>query len=805
MITRILIYLALALAGVLGITMSMPLQAPAVIAMGLAGIFAGGALLVQSLKSQVEATSRGREEGDGLVEGRKVEGQRLESQEGSRGRDGMTGYSLLATRYLSAFALIYFIGRAWASPVMDLGMADLMLILPAGSLYFVAGYGVSGKSGVKLRQGMAWTVIALLICHLTSSIFQLQGGDGFSLARYFEATVRASQDHVTGMYGYYGSFANFAVIAGMLCLSLGVWGRFSLGIRGLVFMLGVIALGLAVYSQSRSAVMSLVASLMVFGVLVAVSLAHQNGTVRHRGRLFLSVLGVLALAVCGGGGIWAFKGRGGGREGFDMIFGSNLRVDFWSMAVEQWMETPFLGAGSRSYSYECFRYWSPNLSSEWANPEFVHNEYLQLLADYGLVGLLLILGLFVGHLWAGGKLVRLLSQKVGEDGWKQGSNAMALAMAGVCGMVAMSVHIIFDFRTHLLANLLLLVCCAVWVLPVGKSGGQRSKVEGLRVIQFFSYSAGGLMLCVLSFGAMALGGYQLWGGMPLLEHKVAKEDGAWIPEKVDRSVWIPVLEESISRVPSYGRSLRLATLYRLEAGEKSGEAGQRFSEKAKDSYNRSVLRNPFNPVPQINLAQMDVEAGEFEKADRIFRNASEVAKVRERWFKMHSLWAEMHYRWALSLWRDEKIDEADPHFLKAKELYGLSYKYGRNYHYKEWEIEYSDFMMGYARFLDTQKRFVEAQCLFDEYKNGRDWYWRDSLTGVDYYRGLHLYAWGYAIWQQRKPEKAYGMMLEARQHMHQYRGWKKGKVDASWQDEMKKIQEVVDFLEKAGIKRQSNN
>ena len=147
-------------------------------------------------------------------------------------------HSYIWLQGLALVAIFYFALRAYLSPVRDLGIEDLMLIIPASSLYLVAGYALTGKDGIKIRQGLAITVILLLALHVLYCLFQFNGVEGYSLARYFEGSTRSSSKQVTGMYGYYGSFANFAVIAGFLCLSLGVWGRLTFAVRGAVFFNG---------------------------------------------------------------------------------------------------------------------------------------------------------------------------------------------------------------------------------------------------------------------------------------------------------------------------------------------------------------------------------------------------------------------------------------------------------------------------------------------------------------------------------------------------------------------------------------
>jgi O-antigen ligase/tetratricopeptide (TPR) repeat protein len=753
-----IVCLALAVAGTISITLSVPLQAPSVVLFGLAGMVA---VIVFMLKG------------------------------GGGSGSWLLGWALVATGY--------FVARACYSPVWDLGVEDLMLILPAGILYLIAGYMIAGKHGALLRQALAYVVVVLLLLHVGAAVMQLSGSEGYSLSRVFTGAERASPGHVTGMYGYYGSLANFLVIAGLLCLSLGVWGRFSYSVRTAVFLLGLGALGLSVWTQSRSAVVSLVVALIVFGVLMSLSLAKQEDVVRRRIRRALLVLATSGVMLGCVGGVWVFEKRGG--ASIDEISYSGVRSQFWAMAAEQWVDDPLVGGGSRSYSYECFRYWSPNLPIWQANPEFVHNEYLQLLADYGLIGGLLILGLFVGHLVIGVRRVHKLSGQVGESGLKRGSNAMALAMAGVCGMVAMAVHVTFDFRTHLLANLLLLVCCAVWVLPVAKPIVWKSGSPEVRKSRMGSWCLGFVMM-VLGLGAISLGGQQFWGGLPLIEHRMAKEHGAWVPQEVNRGVWISVLEESVDRNPNWIRYQRLGTLYRLEGCVRVGVSKQDVIEKSIKAYELSIERHPHNPIPWINLASIYAQAEQWQKADEAYAYASEWSKARERWFRMHSEWALLHQRWAMDLWKKGDFEDAERHLLIAKKYFKLSSDYGYMHHNKKWLIEYSRLLICHGRMLDSQKRFLEAESHFQEAFEQHNWVSWQRDTHLNMYYAQHLYEQGKAVWYLRKPEEAYRIMKMAKVRLLQYRTVMKGNVESSWSEQLAEIQKVIDFLEVAGVTNQ---
>lgn len=747
-LTIILCWSALVLAGLLGITLSLPLQSLTVALFGLTGLFA----------FMVRLSGGGRQiEGNGL-------------------------------RMLVILSLFYFVVRAFVSPVWDLGVEDLMLVLSAGLLYILAAY----ESGAVARIGLAWCIVVLLIIHLISAVMQINGGDGYSLAHYLSSSKRSTPEYITGMYGYYGSFANFAVVSGLLCLSLGVWGRIGSGLKILVFVIGMAALVFAVMSGSRSAMLSLVVGGFVFLVAIYISLKQVRRAFPGRAMVLLITMVVGVLSVSAYGVMWVMKARGSGNIEAAIGFNSGVRIPFWAMAVEQWADHPVVGAGSRSFSYECFRYWSPNLNTGEKNPEFVHNEYLQLMADYGMVGLLLILTLFVWHFIIGSKLIFQLSNMASCDEFRKGSNAMALAIAGVSGMTAMGIHILFDYRTHLLANLLLLICCVVWVHPLTK------KVGASRVRSFHQY-AQAAVLFFLGISALYMGIYQFRGGWPLLSHRMAKENGAWDPQTIDREKMIAMLENSVDMAPHYRRHLRLGTLYQSEAMMQIGQDQVDLLDQSERQYIKSIERHPDNLIAKINLAAIYAARSKYKAADEVYASASELAKARERWFRMHIAWGRLHLQWADALWRNGKVQEAETHFSRGKELYEQSQSFSRYYYPKNWVPQFSRVLLAYARFLDSQKRYREAEKLYMQCKEEMKWGNLEHETQFGFVYSQHLYEYGKSLWFARKPEEAYLLMKEAKIQMLRYKRLSSGELGHPWYAHMADIEEVIVFLEKAGI------
>ena len=759
------------LAGLFGITLSVVPQTPAVVVAGISAVVASIYLMSQHAR-------------------------------------GIAGFSREKSPYawlpiFAVLAICYFVARAWFSPVKDLGVEDLMLIIPAGIFYLLAGHALTGKQAIKVRLGLAWVVILLLVLHVISGLMQVYGGEGFSIVFQFLGATRVSEGHVTGMYGYYGSFANYAVMAGLLCLSLGVWGRFVFSVRSLFFILGLGSLFLAVISQSRSAVLSMFVGLGVLSALILLSLVHQNAQTKKWAIRVIGVTMLLTLVGAVAACFWVLKIRttGDAEGGLNPIFDSVARLNFWPMAYDQWIDYPFFGAGARSFSYECFVYWNPNLSGAHANPEFVHNEYLQLLTDYGLVGFLIIITALVVHCHIGWSQARKLAVKIGGDGFKKGSNAMALTLAGASGMAAMGVHICLDFPTHLLANLLLFICSAIWVLPIVRTRlqGQAHVSAGWLRLDFKSLT---VILClfVLGVGAISIGGYQLWAGVPLIEQRMVKEDGAWKPYQVDRSAVIDMLEESLSRAPRWQRAKRLAIMYKIEADEAAQpQAKEKLYAMAEAACLASIKRNEYDLIPKINLAAIYTSQFRYAEADNAYAEISQRAKVREPRLMMHTHWASLRHRMAIMSAGKGESEAAEMHFQKASNLFEFSKDAGGTMRRNNWKQEYSLCLLSYAILLDEQSRFEDAHNIYVRAEEVQKESRLLAEAEFYYYRARHYYGHGLALWHDRQPEKACQMMSLAEQSMQRNRQYSSDKEWSSWGEQMKQIQKFIGFFKMTGI------
>ena len=133
---------------------------------------------------------------------------------------------------------------------------------------------------------------------------------------------------------------------------------------------------------------------------------------------------------------------------------SNARFDLWLPAVQMWHTNPWWGVGPGHYDYR-FRAWRP--VTEQRQPEHAHNDYVETLADWGIIGTALItaawalLGAGTVKTW---KSVGGIQSDLGGRG---NSTKFALVLGASLGLLAILFHSVVDFNLHIPANAILAV------------------------------------------------------------------------------------------------------------------------------------------------------------------------------------------------------------------------------------------------------------------------------------------------------------------------------------------------------------
>ena len=213
-----------------------------------------------------------------------------------------------------------------------------------------------------------------------------------------------------------------------LALGLGLAATFSRGgwlaaATGLVLLLGIL---LGHRNHRLKAVILLFALLAGGGFFVSKYLAQTPGYMRRVAEPKAEGPGVLQLD------------------------SSDSRIEMWRAAAQMWRNHFWFGVGPAHYDYR-FREYRPETLQQ--RPDRAHNDYLNLLADWGAAGGLVVfagMGVFIWCLFKTWPHVRRQENDFGSGQ----SNRFAFFLGAVGGLGALAVHSLMDFNLHVPANAL---------------------------------------------------------------------------------------------------------------------------------------------------------------------------------------------------------------------------------------------------------------------------------------------------------------------------------------------------------------
>ncbi len=214
----------------------------------------------------------------------------------------------------------------------------------------------------------------------------------------------------------------------------------------LMIAAALMSIGL-IFTGSRGGVISF-AGIIFFTVAASYWLRRDKtkaGEPRSKPERFALVVGLLAIAliVIGsvfylGGGDSLLRGIGVQESYVDVSSG---RIHFWSVALKIFAANPVLGAGLDSFGVAFTQF---DTSSGLMRVEQAHNDYLQMLADGGIVGFACVAA-FVLLLFRKG--LKAISAQTDEF-------YRSTAIGALAGCFGIAIHSFFDFPLRTPSNAL---------------------------------------------------------------------------------------------------------------------------------------------------------------------------------------------------------------------------------------------------------------------------------------------------------------------------------------------------------------
>ena len=600
----------------------------------------------------------------------------------------------------------YFAGRALLVGPLGLAVPDVVQVLLFLLVYFLVLY-----SPPQFKRVMIAGLGVICVAHLGVAAFQLPEGNSFFVWKESPEELR----FVSGIFGHYNPFSAF--LNGSLFFFLSY---LFLGKKWVVKLLcGLLIVGIlsgVVLSGSRGGWVSLVIGAIVWFFLLTGYLWKRQS--KLLGPVVL--IGFLFVIAGAFSSVWMVKKISSERMDLEIEQISEVPLDdggrlaMQQMAFEIFLDSPVLGQGPRSFSYLSLENWDPDML--WIRigiPDFAHNEYLQVLSDYGAVGFLIIIVLLIAHGVLG------TFQIIGNhNGRRDGNDLPMWQLGAAAGLAAILAQCYFSFLLHVPA------CVVLVALQFGilGNGGGSGRALGVNVLG---------RIVIVSIAVIS--GIMGWRfSNAFLDTRGAMEEFGNVVGESDVFSLVSKLEEagrlSWDRRAFESAGQALMSCAMVSDQKRDVEQARRFRERAKVSFGEALQLNPHSPVALSGMPQLDDALGNFESADRGHCRA------------MEKLWPlEFHLR---------------SQFFAARGAYARGYDAYR----KGLKGQAENFYR-----LAKERLEMRGKVFGQERKDARNM--RLALESwLAFLEGARLFREGDLVWKEarpRDPERAHALMLAA--------------------------------------------
>lgn len=345
-----------------------------------------------------------------------------------------------------------------------------------------------------------------------------------------------------------------------------------------------------------------------------------------------------------------------------------MRSHYGDRAWAQFLSQPIEGTGARSYEYEERGRRSLDLE-EWnwyveddLDVIFTHNDWMQLLADYGGIGALLGVVLVAGHLinglmfvWRRSQVLSAAKRSARQD------DRLGVTVGALGGIVAIAVHSIGDFNMHIGFNTVL----AGMLLGMLANPGRESlkKVMDEEGEALVPRNAIWVRVPLVALGVIG-GGFLLLFGPNWLRADAAARLGERMVIADDYYEATKALDEAVRLDPANYTALINHGLINMTEGVRVRQYSRpknaedrllmekihaSFMKRACTHFESAYAQYERNPYISLNAGNCYSRLGEFDKAELWFSRA----------FKNGKACRELHFQYGQHLIR-KALQSADP-------------------------------------------------------------------------------------------------------------------------------------------------
>lgn len=648
-------------------------------------------------------------------------------------RDGLGKYSpyLLITGFATA---VWFGGRAWFSPAQELALIDLTLVVMAVSTFIVFQNAFSNRAAqIVIITGIAM----LLTANLTVMSIQMRDiGYNFLIPHNSLAWP-------AGFFRHYSHCAAFLIVSSVLLGAFSLKGTWPLFARIIMLILALIGLAAVFITKSRSGMLG--ASGGVFTLLLYWLLTSKRDDRKWSGvALILAPIVMLAIAIVALSTLESVQqARHKDSNLIDML-DNDIRLYLYGIALSCITLHPFIGGGSRSFSWENYRFWNiEEIGGFGADPEHVHNEFVQVFTDYGIMGALVLTAFIVG-IWV---LCTFRSLIQGE--WTKYSHADAWRIGGIAAFIGIFIQSNFEGVLRTAPGAILLAIC----LAAASHGRTHELSNALKHLWLRR-----IPLTAISLLGICLMAFYGWKG-----------------SIVSKNVWTTVFEKSPTpnhqKIDAYTQALshweleslhsqRGILYYEMSADTSERKEKKQLLELAAEDFKKAGLLHPLTPLHPRNTANALSQLKKTEEASAYYETAVRLQGGMEAGYKARFQFANHLVATGLNELYTGSASVAIEHFKRAAALLESfpAYIYGAPYYTLQINLN-----TNLAKAYEEQKQFQLALETYDLASRP------NHDPSASYFAGSMLMKLAEMALMDQRPSDALRLFLEAQKRIAQTR------------------------------------
>ena len=281
------------------------------------------------------------------------------------------------------------------------------------------------------------------------------------------------------------------------------------------------------------------------------------------------------------------------------------RYGIWHAAVKLWHENIWWGIGPAHFNSRFGKY-RPELIQ--TSPDRVHNDYLNTLTDWGIVGTVLVVAawviLFVCVFWTW-RFVRGSQNTLGDHR----SNKLALVLGASIGLTAILFHSIVDFNMHIPANAIVAITLMALLSSYLRFATERYWFTARPILKT-------LLTAALVAGLVYLGSQAARSADESIWLMRAQKTADASPEQ------IAALQKAFTVEPKNGDTARaIGEAFRLQSWQNNDDSNEKAVEAMK-WFKRAIDLNPYDDSSVLRYGMCLDWTGKHDEAFAYFDRAN---------------------------------------------------------------------------------------------------------------------------------------------------------------------------------------